>query len=149
MTAHMVGDLDGEQTAGQIVAAAMQPVVNDFAEDLIPDFPQTPFVKGLSVLLQVLRRNPDLVDVIYHVTPGLSHHLEMRVLTGKAYELFQRWAALLTDVSTSAYRYDEGVDGEVSGLLENIRVRIVGLIPGDAVPEGSGAHEWTLPEVTS
>lgn len=153
MTAHVSGSLDVDggsgMTAGQTVAAAMQPVIDDYAEDLIPRLPQEPFVQGLSVLLQVLRQHPELVDVIYHVTPGLSHHLEMRVLSGMGYLVFQRWARLLTDVSSSAYRYDEGVDGEISGVLEGIRMRIVGLIPGDAVPEGSGAHEWTLPEETA
>lgn len=134
-------------TAGQTVAAAMQPVIDEYAEDLIPVIHHAPFVEALPVLAKTLRENPSLVETIWDVTPSLSSHLNMRVLTDRDEAVLELWALLLTDVSTTAYRYDESVDGEVSGLLDGVRVRIVGLIPGDAIPEGAGQHEWTLPEV--
>jgi hypothetical protein len=124
-------------------------IVGEFAEDLIPKVELPPFTEGLGVLLKTLWLHPELTETISHVTPSMSTHLVLRVLTGWDPTVLGLWALLLTDVSTSAYRYDEGVDGEVSGLLDNVRVRIVGLIPGDSVPEGAGAHEWTLSEGTS
>lgn len=152
MTAQLAGDLDEpegpELTAGQMVAAAMQPVIDDYAEDMTPQFCEAPFVEGLTVLLKVLRENPSLVETISRVVQSRSSHLELQVFTDWDVTVLQMWALLLEDVSTVAYRYDDAVHGEISGLLNGARVRIVGAIPGDSIPEGSGQHEWTLPEVT-
>lgn len=116
------------------------------AENLVPQLPSLPFAEGLVALARVLHRHPELAGTIYHVTPALKTHLEMRVYRGMGIAALEAWAALMTDVSTSSYRYDGHVDGELSGLLEGLPVRIVGSIADDAVPEGAGAHEWTLPE---
>lgn len=117
--------------------------------DLNPQLPKTPFADNLTVLAKALRHNTSLAETIYQVCPALENELSIRVFTGAGVTVLELWALLLTDVSTSAWRYKDGVDGEISGLLGDVRVRIVGLIPGDAVPEGSGAHEWTLPGETT
>lgn len=150
MTAHMVGELDEpEMTAGEMVASAMQPVIDDYAEDLIPDLIRAPFVQGLTVLLKVLRENPSLVETVARVVHSRSNDIELQVYTDWDVTVLQVWALLLTDVSTVAYRYDDAVHGEISGLLNGVRVRIVGAIPAESIPEGSGQHEWTLPQETA
>lgn len=125
-----------------------QTAVDDFAQNLIPHLLEVPFADGMAVLVKTLRAYPLLEDTIWDVRPGRDQ-LEIRVLGGFGVAVFQMWAPHLTDLSTSAYRYESSVDAEMSGLLRGRRVRIVGLIPADSVPEGAGAHEWTLPEVTA
>lgn len=148
MTTHMDGDL-ADKTAGEVVSEAMQPVIDDYAEDLIPDLIRAPFVQGLTVLLKVLRENPSLVETVSRVVRSQSNDIELQVFTDWDVTVLQMWALLLTDVSTVAYRYDGAVHGEISGLLDGVRVRIVGAIPSESIPEGLGQHEWTLPEETA
>jgi hypothetical protein len=137
-------------TAGQQVAAAMQPVIDDFADALVIHLPRQPLLDGLEAVRKTLREHPELTDSVYDIkAPGLMSPLGLRIHTGADIAVFRQWAEVLSDVSTAAYRYEDSVDGEISGLLDNVRVRIVGLIPGDSVPEGSGAHEWTLPKAAA
>lgn len=131
----------------QIIHGDLESAPEDvFAETVVPLLPEVPFADNLAVLVKALRRNPELAETIYHVCPSLPNQLDIRVFTGMGVTVLELWALLLTDVSTSAYRYEKGVDGEISGEMDGVRVRIVGLIPEDSVPEGAGAHEWTLPE---
>lgn len=145
MSAIIHGDLNSIAEASP-EAPEVPADVDEFGENVVPVFIEAPFVDGLTVLLTTLRHNPALTETVSHITPSRLTHLDIRVLTGWEVTVLQLWALLLTDVSVSAYRYEHGVDGEISGLLDDVRVRIVGLIPGDSVPEGAGAHEWTLPE---
>ena len=120
-----------------------------FAETLVPHLPAVPFADNLAVLAKALRHNTSLAETIYHVCPAGENELSIRVFTGMGITVLELWALLLTDITTSAYRYAEGVDGEVCGVLDGVKVKIVGLIPSDSVPGEPGLHEWTLPEVTT
>lgn len=147
MTGHMIGHLD--DAGGSEMTAVAEAETDEFAENVVPQIHEAPFVEGLSVLLKVLRDNTSLVETISRIVQTRSSHLELQVFTDWEVTVLQLWALLLSDVSTVAYRYDDAVHGEISGLLNGVRVRIVGAIPGDSVPEGSGQHEWTLPAVTA
>lgn len=147
MTGYMIGHLD--EAGGSEMTAVAEVEFDEFAENVAPELQVAPFVEGLTVLLKVLRGNPSLVETISRIVQSRSSHLELQVYTDWEVTVLQLWALLLTDVSTVAYRYDDAVHGEISGLLNGVRVRIVGAIPGDAVPEGSGQHEWALQEVAS
>ncbi len=118
-------------------------LADEFAENVVPVRTETQFVQSLAVLLSFLRANPSLADTVYLITNS-ANHLTIRVLTGGDLTLLQLWATYLTEVSSTAHRYQGGVDGEVHGLLDGAHVSIVGIIPADSVPEGTGDHEWTL-----
>jgi hypothetical protein len=123
-----------------------EPAEDVFAETLVPQLPEVPFLDNLASLVTALRSSTELVETIDTIRPALPNELYIRVFTGMGETVLELWALLLTDVTTSAYRYEQGVDGEICGLLGGVRVKIVGLIPSDSVPEGVGDHEWTLPE---
>lgn len=129
--------------------SSLQPDEDVFAETLVPQLPTVPFADNLAVLAKALRDNTSLAETIYHVCPGAENELSIRVFTGAGVTVLELWALLLTDITTSAWRYKEGVDGEISGVLDGVKVTIVGLIPSDSVPAEPGFHEWALPEVTS
>lgn len=132
-----------------LIHGDLDPGEDVFAENLVPQLPQTPFADNLTVLAKALRDNTSLAETIYQVCPALENELSIRVFTGAGVTVLELWALLLTGITTSAWRYKEGVDGEICGVLDGVKVKIVGLIPSDSVPEAPGFHEWTLPEVTS
>jgi hypothetical protein len=119
---------------------------DEFAENLIPAQVEAPFVRGLTALLDALRHNSSLVATVSHLARTSSHDFELRLYSEWDDTALRLWALQLADVSTSAERLGDSVYGAITGLLGGARVRIVGLIAGDSVPEGAGEHEWTLPE---
>lgn len=118
-------------------------VEDEFAQNLTVHHEEHPFLESLSVLRTALRHNPTLVETVSHIA-RTSECVEVRLFTDWDETALELWALLLTDVSTSAERRGDSVFGEVTGLLDSVKVRIIGLIPADAVSEAEGVHEWAL-----